>query len=158
MTNVVYLHGHSHTLAQFVRIGAGNHRLLEHLLAAGSLPVRRFVVDAALVAKQTDLLSALRADGRELVLDTNVAELSVIGRFQGMAREAPWAVEKTVLTPAHFKRGANEFDVVGRIARFAVEKKFHRVQAPAHLLTGIKYQWCAVDLDACSALRRSLDI
>jgi len=107
MSNVVYLHGQPHTLAQFVRIGPWSHRLLEQLLASGSLPARRFVVDAALVGKQADLLAALREDGRELVLDTNVAELSVIGRFRGIAKEAPWADEKTVLTPAHFKRGAN---------------------------------------------------
>lgn len=158
MTNVVYLHGQPQSIAQFVRIGSSGHRQLEHVLAAGRLAAKRFVVDAGTFQKQSDLISALRQSERELVLDTNVAELSAVGRFKGMAQGAPWANPDGVLTPAHFKSGANEFDIIGKIARFAVTQGVRRVHAPAHLLDGVKDAWFSIDLSACTSLRRALDI
>lgn len=158
MANVVYLHGRPQPVAHFLRIGANGHRRLEELLAAGQLPVQRFVVEAGAFGRQTDLINALRRDGQEIVLDTNVAELSVIGRYQGAAKGAPWANPDGILTEAHFKSGSNEFDVVGKIARFVVAEKIPRVQAPAHLVTDILDPWFRVDLETCLALRRALDI
>jgi hypothetical protein len=159
MDNVVYLHGQPQEVAQFLRIGSSNHRVLEQLLAAGRLPVQRFVVDAGALIKQADLISALRQSGRELVLDPNVAELSCIGRFQGAARAAPWADPTGPLTSAHFRTRANEFDIIGKIARFTVEQGIRRVQAPTHLLLGgVQDELFAVDSEACRGLRAALDI
>src|SRR4051812_43576076 len=121
MTNVVYLHGDPDPVAHFLRIGASSHRKLEQLLAAGQLPYRRFVADAGVFLRQKDLVAALRQAGHELVLDTNVAELSVVGRYQGAAQGAPWADKNSIITEAHLRMGANEYDLVGQIARFAVE-------------------------------------
>jgi hypothetical protein len=90
-------------------------------------------------------------------LDTNVAELSVIGRHQGAAQGAPWADPNSVLTETHLRVGANEFDLIGQIARFAVENGINRVMAPAHYLTQATDDWFGTDLAACDALRRSLD-
>ena len=56
--------------------------------------------------RQRDLVDALRQAGHELVLDTNVAELSVIGRYQGAAQGAQWADPNSVLTEAHLRVGA----------------------------------------------------
>ncbi len=160
MTNIVYLHQHHEPVAHFLRVGTSSHRLLEQLLLAGRLPLRRLVVEAGAFTRQADLISTLllRHSGREIVLDTNVAELSMVGRFQGCAKGAPWANPDGVLTPAHFRAGENQFDVVGKIARFAVEHRIHRVLAPVHFISGVKDQWFAIDRSSCLALRRSLDV
>ncbi len=157
MTNVVYLHGEPEPLAHFLRVGASSHRHLESLLAAGQLPYKRFVGDAGVFARQKDLVGALRQAGHELVLDTNVAELSAIGRYHGAAQGAPWADPSSPLTEAHLRRGDNKFDLIGQVARFAVENGIGRVMAPAHFLREATDSWFQSDLTACSALRRALD-
>jgi hypothetical protein len=157
MQNVVFLHGPPDPVAEFLRIGSSGHRQLEQLLAAGKLPAQRLVVDAGAFGRQADLIAALRQSGRELVLDTNAAELSSVGRFQGTVREAPWANAEGVLLPSHFQAGANQLDVVARVAQFAVQNDIQRVQAPTHLLTGVSDPWLEVDLQACRRLRRLLD-
>src|SRR4051794_4180719 len=110
-SNIVYLHKEPQFIAEFLRIGSSSHRLLEQLLLAGRLPVRRLVLEAGAFARQKDLFSSLllQQSGRELVLDTSVAELSSIGRVDGSAKGAPWANPGGLLTPEHFKAGANEF-------------------------------------------------
>jgi len=157
MSNVVYLHGQPAPVAQFLRIGNSGYRPLEQFLLAGQLPYRRFVVDAGVFNRQTDLISALQQDGRELVLDTDVAQLSVVGRYQGVAKGAPWADPNGMLTPTHFRIGNNEFDLAGKISRFVVQNGIKRVLAPAHLLSGSTDAWFSVDRAACEALRRELD-
>ena len=91
MPNVVYLHRSPDRISTFVRVGGSGHRQLETLLLSGRLPAERFVIDAAALARQSDLVTALKAAGREVSLDTSVAELSSVGRYQGAASTAPWA-------------------------------------------------------------------
>jgi hypothetical protein len=158
MAEVVYLHAQPQKVVEFLRIGTSTHRRLEHLLAAGQLPHSRFVVEAGSFHQQRDLVDALRQSGSEIILDTNVAELSVIGKYQGAASRAPWADPDSILTEAHFRRGANEFDVIGRIARFCVLNKVSRVLAPTHLLADALDPWLSIDVQSCSLLRRALDI
>src|SRR3974377_1466165 len=119
MATVVYLHGEPDPITQFLRIGFTHHRRLEQLLLAGQFPVARVVVDAATFKRQADFINALRANGRQVILDTNVAELSSVGTFEGAVREAPWARPDGVLTPSNLI-GANESNVLGAISRFAV--------------------------------------
>lgn len=157
MQNVVYLHGQPQPIAQFLRVGSSNHRRLEQMLLAGELPVQRVILEACAHKRQLDLANALKANGRELVLDTNAAELSCVGKYDGAVREAPWANADGVLTPAHFG-GSNQFDVLGQIARFAVERGVSRVLAPTHLLSGVQDSWFGVDLQAVRKLRAALDI
>jgi hypothetical protein len=157
MNNIVYLHGEPPPVAQFLRIGSSTHRRLEQFLAAGQLPYQRFVVDAGVFKRQEQLINALRLDGRELVLDTNVAELSVVGRYNGMPRGAPWANPNGVLTEAHLRAGEHEFDLIGKIARFVVENGIKRAMAPSHFLHEATDDWFRTDLAACEALRMALD-
>jgi hypothetical protein len=158
MADVVYLHGQPKPVAHFLRVGPSGHRRLEQSLAAGQLPMQRFIVEAGAFGRQSDLIDALRQSGYELVLDTNVAELSVIGKYQGVAKGAPWANPDGILIEAHFKAGPGGFDVVGKIARFVVREGMLRVQAPAHLVAGVLDPWFAVDLESCQALRKALDV
>jgi hypothetical protein len=133
------------------------HRQVEKLLAAGRLPVERVVVEASAFTQQKDVVGQLVDAGRELMLDTNAAELSAIGRYRGAAKSAPWACAEGPLRPEHFARGSNH-DVIGKIARFAVEHGFHAVQAPTHLLEGSTDEWFGIDRQACEDLRRALDV
>jgi len=154
MSNVVYLHGQPAPIARFLRVS--EHRRLEHLLAADRLPYDRFVIEAGSLKEQQDLVAALKQKGHELVLDTNVAELSAIAKYSGHARNAPWANPDGVLTEAHLKAGSNE-GVISGVARFAVEHGFSRVLAPSHFVSGPRDPWFAIDLHNCAALRGALD-
>ena len=153
MSNVVYLHGEPPPVAQFLRIGNTGHRRLEQFLAAGQLPYQRFVVDAGMFTKQKDLISALRQAEKEIILDTNVAELSAIGRYDGVGRDAPWADQSGVLTEAHFRVGNNEFDLTRKIAHFVVEQDMKWVMAPSRFVAEATNSWFRADIRACEALR-----
>jgi len=154
MSNVVYLHGQPTPVARFLRVS--EHRRLEHLVESGRLPYDRFVIEAGLFKEQQDLIVALKEKGRELVLDTNVAELSAIAKYAGHARNAPWANPEGILTEAHLKAEAGR-NVIAGIARFAVQHGFSRVQAPTHFIAGPRDSWWPVDLQNCVALRDALD-
>lgn len=81
--NVVYLHREPDPIGHFLRVGNTGHRQLEELLGSGQMMLDRVVVDASSVSREHDLLRALADSGAELILDTNIAELSSIGRYAG---------------------------------------------------------------------------
>jgi hypothetical protein len=85
------LHPNSAPIAGFLRIGHTGQRKLEALHAAGRLPYRRVVFDAAHLAEQIDLLKALKGSGCEIVLDPNFAEMATEGRFGSAVTKLPWA-------------------------------------------------------------------
>ncbi len=154
MSNVVYLHGQPTPVARFLRVT--EHRRLDQLLAADKLPYERFVLEAGYFTEQKVLIDALRQRGRELVLDTNVAELSAVAKFTGHAKNAPWANPDGILTEDHLKKEAGN-EIVRAIACFAVANGFARVQAPNHFVANSGDAWLAIDLENCTALRRALD-
>jgi hypothetical protein len=146
-------------VADFLRIGETGYLLLADLHAEGRLPARRVVVDASRLHHQKELIEAFRVDGAEIVLDTKAAELAAVAKCGGYARAAPWSAASNgePLGPEHFSRGAPA-DVIGQIARFAIEHRFHAVLAPSHFLReGGMSPWFAVDRDACLRLRAALD-
>ena len=77
-------------IGHFIRLGHASHRM-ESLLEQGRLNASRVVVEASALKSQKDLIGELRSKGVELVLDTNVDELSELGRFAGLAKAAPWS-------------------------------------------------------------------
>jgi hypothetical protein len=154
--NVVYLHGEPEAVGHFLRVGNTGHRQLEELLGSGRMLLDRVVLDAASVTRQHDLVNGLLASGAELILDTNIAELSSIGRFSGAVKSAPWANPKSVLTAGDMKPTANR-DIIRDIARFAVRNRFNVVQAPTHVLEDSTDKLFAVDRTSTEALRRALD-
>jgi len=153
--NVVYLHPQPEPIAHYLRIGT-LHRQVERLLAAGRLPVERIVVEGAAFARQKDVVAQLADAGRELILDTNAAELSSAGRWNGAVSAAPWAYSEGALQPDHFT-GRGNHDVIGLIARFAVEHGFSAVHAPTHLLDNSTDGAFQLDRQSCVNLRRALD-
>lgn len=146
-------------IAHYLRIGHTGYRELESLLENGRLLARRVVVSASKLKFQNELVSALKTAGTEIILDTDAAELSALARCDGTVRTAPWASigDGSPLLPEHFAAGAKG-DVIGQIARFAVEHKFDAVLAPGHFIrNGNQDDWFDVDRNACAALRKALD-
>ena len=145
-------------LAHFIRIGVA-HKKLADLHASGRLPATRVVVDASRLKHQKELIDALRDDGAQIVLDTEVAELAAPGKMAGHSSNAPWAnaADGELLGPEHFAKG-NSSDVISHIARIAVEFDVHAVLGPAHFLDDPNYDgWLDVDPTACNLLRAALD-
>jgi hypothetical protein len=117
------------------------------------------VIEASRFRHQRELVTALREAGAKIVLDTEAAELAAPAKFSGHSRRAPWALsdDNGSLGPAHFHNSAHE-DVVGRIARFAVENRASAVLAPSHFLGDPACQdWLSIDAVSCIALREALD-
>jgi hypothetical protein len=154
--NIHYLHGKPREIAQFTRVGFSDHRQIEHLLSTGKMPVRRFVIEAGNYDRQSNLARTLRDENAEIVLDTNVAELSTMGRYAGAVRAAPWAAEGRPLEPDDFVPGSNR-SVIEPIASFAVDKAVSTVMAPTHYLDDERFNWFEIDCQACIVLRNSLD-
>jgi hypothetical protein len=143
-------------LGHYIRIGSTGHNLLEEGLAGNRVHIERAVFDAAVVRSQASLRDALRDAGAELILDTNVAELSSIGRYEGVARNCPWAVAGRPLAASDFE-GSSGNERLLKIAQCAVENKFRTILAPTHLLTGPDDPNFALDVRICSELRSALD-
>ena len=154
--NIHYLHGRPREIANFTRVGFSEHRQVEHLLSAGVMPASRFVIEAANFKRQTSLIRTLRDEKAEIILDSNVAELSAKGRFGGAMRFAPWAAEKRPLDKDDFIPGTNR-SVIEPISRFAIENGIGTVMSPTHYLGDGEYQWFKVDQASCEALRQDLD-
>jgi hypothetical protein len=155
MAQIVQLHPRP-ALAGFLRVGHTSHRKLEALHAAGRLPYRRVVFDAAHLSNQIDLLNALRSDGREIVLDTNFAEAAADGCWHGAIRRLPWANPDRPWRSTDFvpRRNAN---LAKLIAEFCVRHDVTAVLAPTHLVGSSEDAWCALDQQFCETLRQELD-
>lgn len=156
MSNVRQLHPDQPALGHYVRIGNTSYQQLEHLLEAGRLPVDRAVFDAGLLSRQKSLRKALRTAGAELILDTDVAELSTIRYFDGSLKQAPWATKDRPLMLRDFE-GAAGLELISGIARFAVEHDFDTVLSPTHLLKGPRDHGFRIDLESLEKLRSVLD-
>lgn len=157
MSNIVHLHEPPRQIAHYLRVGFREHVLADRMRAEGRLHHMGVVFDACYVAPQRHLKEDLRADGHELILDTNAAEQSVIGRFSGTVGDAPWASKGAPLEVTDFKPGTNR-SVIEPIARFAVAEGFHTVLAPTHYLGGDQGAWLDVDAVSAEALRRALNV
>lgn len=88
-SNVHILHPTSPPLAGYLRIGHTGQHKLEALHAADRLGFIRLVFDAAYAAGQGDFLRAQKAAGREIVIDLNVAETAMPGRFGSATSARP---------------------------------------------------------------------
>ncbi|MFK0693161.1 hypothetical protein ACFX5Q_34260 [Mesorhizobium sp. IMUNJ 23033] len=146
-------------VGHFIRLGESGYNKLADLHAAGRFPATRLVVDASRIKHQRELISALRAGGAEFVLDTKVAELSVLEKFAGYARHAPWSAmgQSRPLAPEHFDP-QHAGDIFGQIARMAVEYGMDAVLAPSHFLGDPTFAgWFKIDRASCLALRNALD-
>ena len=146
-------------IGHVIRTGEMSYRQYEHLHAEGNLPAKHVIVDASKARFQKEFIRALRDGGADVILDTKVAELSAVGRFQGVAKDAPWAAteEDRPLKPADFRPHAN-IDLFGQVARMAVELGVAAVMAPTHFLrNGADDIWLPIDKDGVMRLRSALD-
>ncbi len=158
LDNVIEFKSPVKAIAQFIRIGDA-HRKMGELYAAGRLPVRRAIFDASRLKRQIDLVNEFRRNGVEIVLDPEIAELAAKEKFMGQAGNAPWATasEGKLLGPSFF-RADEKTDIIGQIARFAVQYAVDTVLAPTHFLADPDFtDWFSIDVTSCLALRRALD-
>ena len=153
---ILHLYPPSRPLAGFLRIGHTGQKKLEASHAAGRLPFRRVVFDAAHLTRQRGLLAHLKASGCEIVLDPNFAELATEGRFQSAASRLPWANQERPWRRDDFGPGRNA-NLACLIAEFAVQYAVNVVLAPAHLLETANDGWRSIDFEFCEALRTELD-
>ena len=95
---------------------------LENLWAERRLTADSYVIDASKAKFQSDFIQDLRKANSEVILDTKCAELSVIGRYHGLPKGAPWSQEDRPLGVQDFSthRGANTA-IFGSITQFALE-------------------------------------
>jgi len=143
-------------LGHYIRVGTTGHQQLETLLESGRLVIDRAVFDASVAPRQNGLVQALEQHGAELILDTDVAELSSRGRFEGIARQAPWAIQGRPMRLDDF-RGAGGMERISQIAIFAIEHQFGTVLSPTHLLDNAEDSAFNVDRETTEKLRAALD-
>jgi hypothetical protein len=162
MTDNVIAFRHSATpinpIAQFIRVRSAQRRLAD-LHAAGWLPARRIVIDASRLIHQKELIDGFRREGAEIVLDPETAELAAPKLFDGHARKAPWAAiaDGNRLDPRYFAARSRQ-QIVGMIARFAVEQGVDTVLTPSHFLADPAFaNWFELDCECCTELRLALD-
>lgn len=157
MTATVHLlHAQPVSPAAFLRVGHTGHRKLEALHAAGRLPYKRVVFDAAHLAEQAELLTLFRRSGYEIVLDPNFAEMAEIGRFTSAVSKLPWANIERPWEVSDFGRLRN-LDLAKLIVEFAVVRAVNAILAPTHLIETAESTWRSIDLNMCEALRNELD-
>jgi hypothetical protein len=156
VASIHVLHPQPDPIAGFLRVGHTGHRKLEGLHASGRLPCRRFVFDAAHLEEQHDLLRLLKGSECEIVLDSNFAEMAMLGRFGSAIAKLPWANQERPWEPSDFERGRN-LDPAKGIAEFAVKHGVSVVLAPAHFIESSECNWKKVDRRMCEALRLELD-
>jgi len=145
------------SVAGFLRVGHTGHRKLLDLQAAGRLPFRRIVFDAAHLQDQVELMKRLKATGCEIVLDPNFAEMATFGRFGSSSlQKLPWANLDRPWGPDDFAGRRNQ-DAAKAIAEFAINAGVDAVLAPTHLIEKANDGWRPIDLRLCEAMRRELD-
>lgn len=144
-------------IAGYLRVGYTGHRKLADLHAAGRLPYRRVVFDAAHLAEQMELAKTLKLHGCEIVLDPNFAEMATLGRFGSSSiQKLAWANLDRPWEASDFDRRRNH-DAAKAIAEFAVKAGVHAVLSPTHLIETVNDRWRTIDLRMCEALRYELD-
>jgi hypothetical protein len=144
-------------IGHVIRTGEIAYKQLENLHAEGRLPAKSLIIDASKIRFQKQLIESVKAEGAEVILDTKVAELSEVGRYQGAAKDTPWAITDRPLAETDFEVGSN-FDLYGRIARCAVETGMTAVLAASHFLRdGTDDAWIDSDLSGIARLRSALD-
>jgi hypothetical protein len=82
VAEIIQLRPKQPLLAGYRRVGHNGQKRLQGMLASGKLQHRRFVMGASHLHEQTELLSAFRKAEREVILDTNFAEMFFEGKFQ----------------------------------------------------------------------------
>jgi len=145
-------------VAQFIRVG-GAHKKLADIYAAGRLLASRFVLDASTARFQADFIRELKDAGAEIVLDTEIAELSSPLKFLGHARTSPWLKSdlRRPFSPPDFT-DESIARLTDKIAAFAIQHGFSAVLSPSHFLGDRTFAgWLNIDIALCKSLRASLD-
>ena len=143
-------------LAGYLRVGHNGQKRLQSMLSSGRLQHRRFVFDASHLHEQIDLLNSLKKAQREVILDTNFAEMFFNGKFTSSIKSLPWANQDRPWNSDDFRASRN-FDVARAIAEFAIRHSVNAVIAPSHFIDFTSASSISNDYMLCESLRRELD-
>lgn len=143
-------------LAGYLRVGHNGQKRLQSMLASGRLQHRRFVMDASHIHDQAELLASLKKAQREVVLDTNFAEMFFAGKFTSSIKSLPWANQDRPWNADDFRASRN-FDVAHAIAEFAVKYGVNAIIAPSHFIDLANVNSITNDYSLCESLRKELD-
>lgn len=155
MTATIHKLHNNNPVAGYLRVGHRDHKWLEDQQARGALPYRRFVFEAAHIRQQRQLVSILRNANCEIVLDTNFAELSSIGKFQGASRQLPWAQADRPWSAEDLAGNRADY-VASQIAEFAIEERVDVVLSPNGLVEAGS-DWLMTGVRMNQALARTLN-
>lgn len=154
MTATIHRRHNSTPVASYLRVGHRDHKWLEDQQARGALPYRRFVFEAAHIRQQRQLVSLLRDANCEIVLDTNFAELSSVGKFQGASRQLPWARDDRPWSAEDLVGNRADY-LASQIAEFAVEEHVDAILSPNGLIEAGN-DWLTAGVRMNAALYRTL--
>jgi hypothetical protein len=113
-------------------------------------------VDASHLHEQTELISAFRKAEREVILDTNFAEMFFEGKFRSSIKSLPWANQDRPWMLDDFRASRN-FDVAHAIAEFAVKYGVNAILSPSHFVGLVDARSVSNDYVLCESLRKELD-
>jgi hypothetical protein len=151
--NVHILHPTPPPFAGFLRVGHTGHHKLEALHAADRLGFIRLVFDAAHAVGQADFLRAQKAAGREIVIDLNVAETAMRGRFGSAVGKLPWGNPDRPWAPGDFGT-ALAFGTFGGISHYAGQRErfdlAHWRKPPNGKGGGTKARFACADSSCCT--------
>jgi hypothetical protein len=154
MTATIHRLHNTNPIAGYLRVGHRDQKWLEDQLARGALPYRRFVFEAAHIRKQRQLLRLLREANCEIILDTNFAELSSVGKYQDAVRFLPWARNDRPWSAEDLAGNRADF-VASQIVEFALEEHVDVILSPNGLIDS-SMSWLNAGVRMNKALYRTL--
>lgn len=156
VAEIIQLRPKQPLLAGYLRVGHNGQKRLQGMLASGKLQHRRFVMDASHLHEQTELLASFRKAEREVILDTNFAEMFFEGKFKSAIKSLPWANQDRPWMSDDFRASRN-FDVAHAIAEFAIKHGVNAILSPSHFVSLADAGSVSNDYVLCESLRKELD-
>lgn len=142
-------------LGFYFRPGRNDHKAILQVLSEGDSAMSGVVFDPRLGDRQRELLTEVRRQNFEAVLDPLSLELSAPGIFDERLSTLPWA-SPDPHRPSDLKGRTGEA-FVDALANFVAKHGFKSVLAPAHYLADSSDAWFEIDRYLTRSLRQRLD-
>ena len=119
---------------------------------------RRFIFNAQHFKNKGSTVEAIGNLGAEIVLDLNVPETAVPGRFRNFAGKLPWAPTDAPWTPEGYRQaGPQLLEEMAALATLHSSMAVDAVLAPTHMLGAAQEPWLPLDIEHFTLMRQKLD-
>lgn len=159
-TNVVHLLRPAHArpaperLAMYVRVGRNDHSEILDLIATGERGIFGFVIEAQYVERHHELITEVRNQGFDLILDPKTQPMGFPGGHTAPLAALPWGLERHHnLSDFEGPQGRSK---AAQIAEMATRYGFTQVLGPTHLLSGYDDPWLLRDIAMMEWTRETL--